>query len=307
MTGRRVLVTGASGFIGSHCLAPLVAAGFDVVAAGRTRPKALPPDAHWIDADLLAPGATERVAREARADTLLHLAWYVEPGKLIDHEDNLRWVEASLALVRHFRAAGGTRCVIGGTCYEYDWRYGYCVEALTPLTPDTVYGAAKGGLCQAVLAHARASGLSAAWGRLFFLYGPHENPSRLVPSVILSLLRGQEARSSHGRQVRDYMHAQDAGEGLVALLASEAQGTYNVASGQGVTIREIVERIGAATGRTDLLRIGALPARPNDVALLVGDVERAAEAFGWRARIDLAGGLASTVAWWQENLNRGQA
>ena len=75
---------------------------------------------------------------------------------------------------------------------------------------------------------------------MFFLYGPHEHPDRLVSSVILSLLRGEPAKCSHGRQIRDYMHVQDVANGLVALLDSDVRGAVNVSSGQATTLREIV-------------------------------------------------------------------
>ena len=80
------------------------------------------------------------------------MAWYVEPGAMIEHEDNLRWTARRLELLRQFKAHGGERCVFTGSCYEYDWRHGYCSEELTPTRPDTLYGAAKNALSGAMLA-----------------------------------------------------------------------------------------------------------------------------------------------------------
>lgn len=299
MSARRVLLTGATGFIGAHCIQPLLERGFEVVAVGNARPGLARPGVRWIQANLLEAGAAERVVAEAGASHLLHLAWYVEPGKMIGSPDNLDWSRASIDLFRRFHAAGGERCVIGGSCYEYDWRYGYCSEQLTPRQPDTLYGAAKHGLAETLLGYAAATGLSAGWGRMFFLYGPNENPRRLVPSVVLSLLRGEPALSSHGRQVRDYLHVQDVADGMVALLDSAARGAYNIAGGQATTIAAIVTALGEITGRSDLLRLGAIPARANDAPLVVGDPAAARRDFGWEARIALRDGLASTVDWWR--------
>ena len=299
MNTARVLVTGASGFIGLHALAALRAAGLDVTATYCARPPGEIAGVRWVHADLLALDAPEALIRDAQPDTLLHLAWIVEPGRMIDHVDNLRWLAASLDLLRHFHAAGGRRCVMSGSCYEYDWRYGYCSEELTPGRPDTLYGAAKRGLAETMLAYCKAAGLSGAWGRLFFLYGPHENPRRLVPAVILSLLRGEPAKSSHGKQVRDYMHVRDAADGLIALLLSDSQGIFNIASGCGVAIHTIVERIGGIVGREELLQIGALPARANDLPLVVGDAGKIRRDVGWHAQIDLDAGLRATVDWWR--------
>jgi nucleoside-diphosphate-sugar epimerase len=299
---QRVLITGASGFLGSHCLAPLLARGFDVVALHRERAPVDVPGVRWVHGDVMDRTQMRRILDEHRPQGLLHLAWFVEPGKLIADPSNIAWTAASLDLIRAFREAGGERCVVSGSCYEYDWRYGYCVEDVTPCEPDTLYGAAKDALRRAFLAYCSVSGLSGAWGRAFFMYGPRENPRRLVSSMILSLLRGQQAKSSHGLQVRDYLHIQDVADGMVALLASEAKGAYNIAAGSAVTIRDIVELLGRITGRSDLLQIGALPARANDAPLVLGDTRRAASEIGWTPKLDLEAGLSATVDWWRTHL-----
>lgn len=303
---RRVLLTGATGFIGYHCIRPLLRHGFEIVATyNKGAPKQIE-GVRWLRTDLLEQGAPESLVQEAMASHLLHLAWYVEPGKLITHPENLAWCGASIELLRSFHAKGGVRCVIGGSCYEYDWRYGYCSEQLTPRQPDSLYGAAKLSLAEVMLGYCSSTGLSGAWGRMFFLYGPRESPRRLVPSIILALLKGEPALSSHGQQIRDYAHVQDVAEGIVALLDSEARGAYNIATGRAATIVSIVETLGELTGRPDLLRIGAIPARANDMPMVVADVGAAKRDFGWQAAISLRDGLGDTVRWWQAEL-AGQA
>ena len=128
----RVLVTGASGFLGSHCLKPLVERGCEVIALYRERAPIEVPGVSWVRGDVMDRAAMRALLEERRPQGLLHLAWFVEPGKLISDASNLSWVAASLDLVRAFRDSGGERCTISGSCYEYDWRYGYCVEELTP-------------------------------------------------------------------------------------------------------------------------------------------------------------------------------
>jgi nucleoside-diphosphate-sugar epimerase len=84
-------------------------------------------------------------------------------------------------------------------------------------------------------------GRSSAWGRIFFLYGPHEHPDRLVASVIRSILAGQPARTSHGRQIRDYLYADDVADAFVAVLDRGAQGVsgpYDIGTGVGTTIAD---------------------------------------------------------------------
>jgi len=295
---KRVLLTGASGFIGYHCVEPLQARGYEVHAIS-TKPPAL--DArgvHWHQCDLTDARACTAVLQTVRPSHLLHLAWYVVPGKLIAAPENFTWVTASLELARAFAAAGGKRLAVCGSGYEYDWNYGYCSERLTPRQPNTVYGACKQALHLMIESFAAQAGVSAAWGRVFFLYGPHEHPQRLVSSAVLSLLKGEPAKFSHGRQIRDYMHVQDVADGLVALLDSDVQGAVNVSSGQALTLREIVLTVGRLLRRPDLIVLGAIPARANDTPLVVGDNTRLVSEVGWTQKLDLEAGLAQTIEWW---------
>src|SRR6185369_14165474 len=141
---------------------------------------------------------------------LLHLAWspYI-PERLWTTPDNLRWVEASLALLRAFRGHGGQCVVVAGTCAEYEWTHGYCVEDHTPLEPTTLYGACKHTLHTRLRAFCSETGLRAIWARIFHVFGPHEYPARLVAHMISSLLRGRPGECSSGDQIRDLLHVED--------------------------------------------------------------------------------------------------
>ncbi|MEZ5317508.1 MAG: NAD(P)-dependent oxidoreductase [Vicinamibacterales bacterium] len=304
---KRVLVTGATGCVGRHVLPRLEADGWDVHAVASRQAPYEAGRTTWHQADLLDPAATAEVVRRAEASHLLHLAWYIAPGRWAAAPDNLAWVEASLGLFRRFREAGGTRVVGAGSCLEYDWQYGYCSEARTPTTPHTLYGTCKNALRLLADAMSADDGFTTAWGRIFFLYGPWEHPDRLVPSVIRALIAGEPARCSHGRQVRDYLHADDVADVFVRLLASDVTGPVNVASGQAVALREIVTRIGERIGRPDLIRLGAIPPAPTDTPLVVADTTRLAAALDWRPAIDLDAGLDRTIAWWRAHQAAGPA
>jgi nucleoside-diphosphate-sugar epimerase len=302
---KKVLLTGASGFIGHHCITPLLELGYDVHAVSSRQSSLLQPGVTWHQTDLLDPQQSASLVERIKPTHLLHLAWYVVPGKLITARENFAWVSASFELLLQFAKQNGTRVVMSGSCYEYDWSYGYCSETLTPRTPNTAYGSCKAALAELLSAFAVSAELSSAWGRAFFLYGPNEHPDRLVPSVIRSLLAGEPARCSHGRQIRDYMHVQDVADGLVALLDSEVTGAVNIASGQAITLKQIVTSIGRQLQREDLILLGAIPARANDAPLVVGDNARLQHEVGWQQTYDLESGLEHTIRWWADHLSDG--
>jgi nucleoside-diphosphate-sugar epimerase len=277
----RVLLTGATGFIGSHVRSTLADRGHEV---------------HANTADLLAPGAAEEAVRAAGATHLLHLAWYAVPGKFWTAPENRAWVDATVALLRAFYAAGGQRAVGAGTCAEYDWNgAGLLSEDATPLRPATLYGQSKVAAFEA----GAALGGELAWGRIFFLYGPGEHPDRLVSSVARRLLAGEEAPTSEGTQVRDFMHVADVAGAFAALVDADVTGPVNIGSGEPVTVREVVDEIGRAAGRPDLLRPGALPQREGEPPELIAETHRLRDEVGFRRRYDLASGIRDTVDWWR--------
>ena len=152
------------------------------------------------------------------------------PGKYWTSRENLKWVRASLSLYEAFVAAGGRRVVMGGSSAEHQWTADVCREAQTPLAPRTYDGTCKHALETIVSADAAQAGISAAWARFFFLYGPHEHPARLVSSVVLALLRDDVARCTWGTQRRDFLHVADAAGATVGLLDSDVRGAVNVGS-----------------------------------------------------------------------------
>lgn len=309
---KRVLVTGASGFVGRACLPVLLANGWEVhavssrpVASTRPLEEARVSGAlFWHEADLLDCNQTRMLIAKVQPEYLLHLAWVsTVPGGFWNSPLNFRWVAASLDLLRAFGEAGGRRVVTAGTCAEYDWaslREGeVCKENITVLRPATPYGTCKHALQLMLEAWAESMEVSAAWGRVFFLYGPQDHPSRLVSATIRALLNGVPARCSTGLQVRDFLHVDDAAAAFVALLQSEVRDAVNIASGQPLAVKDVVNCIGDLLQRRDLIELGALPFNADEPSFLVADTTRLHHEVGWSPRYEFEVGLQDTINWWR--------
>jgi nucleoside-diphosphate-sugar epimerase len=296
---KKILVTGAGGFIGRQCLPLLVSKGYEVHAISRRQPpKTASPKISWHEVDLLQPRRASELMKQVRPDGLLHLAWYAEPGKFWEARENLEWVRASLELLRAFEDHGGSRLVAAGSCAEYDCSSGECFENATPPLPATLYGTCKHALERIIYASSRQTGLSSAWGRIFFLYGPHEHPTRLVAYVVRSLLRGEPALCSEGRRILDFVHVEDAASAFVALLESEVQGPVNIGSGCPVAVRDVLQEIGRQIGRPDLIRFGARAAK-SETDRFWANTQRLRKESGWIPHYTLARGIAQTIEWWR--------
>lgn len=293
---KRVLLTGGTGFIGRHAVAPLRERGFDIHLIVHKSTPAPGAGVTPHECDLFDSAAVQSVVRKVSPSHLLHFAWYAEHGKYWTSDLNLSWVAASLALAQSFAETGGRRAVFAGTCAEYDWSHGVCDDKRTPLNPRTLYGAAKNGLRQIIEQHARTRGYSTAWGRIFFLFGPGENPARLAPSIALPLLCGERAVCRAGNAVRDVMHAADVAGAFVALLDSTVEGPVNIASGDAVTLGDFARRIAAAVGRPELLDVQSVAPTSDNPASLLADVSRLRDEVKWRPRLLIQDAVTSFVA-----------
>ncbi|MFP6730772.1 MAG: NAD(P)-dependent oxidoreductase [Alphaproteobacteria bacterium] len=278
---KKLLVTGAGGFIGRPAAAACAALGFEVHGVGR-------------EFDLTDGGARRALINDIRPSHLLHLAWETRHGYFWTAPENELWLDATVDLARCFQEAGGQRAVFAGSCAEYDWTamdQGVCRENTTPCRPATLYGQAK----QAAHDRIAESGLSYAWGRLFLLYGPYEAEARLAPSIIRASLKGEAAELKEPDAIRDFLDARDAGAALAALLADDVAGPVNIASGTGIAIADLAQRLSRLAGGPDpIAPEKAVPDPPR----LVADISRLKQEVGFTPARDLDQGLADAVNWW---------
>ena len=296
----RVLVTGVRGFLGLHVLAPLRKLGYEVHGTARQVRDAGEIEGLTLhEVDLLEPGSVRVLVRRLMPTHLLHLAWISQPGSSLMSVDNLDWVVATIGLFRDFVRVGGRRAVFAGSCAEYDWSQALLREGETPERPGTLYGLAKNAAREVILKSSSLHGPSAAWARIFFLYGPHEKSGRLVADVARALVSGVRVKTTAGMQQRDFMHISDAGAALVKLLDTEVTGTVNVASGACVPVRRVVEILGGLSGRADLIELGGLPTSVSEPSRLAADIGRLSREVGFSPEYSLEDGLRATLDWWR--------
>jgi nucleoside-diphosphate-sugar epimerase len=303
---KKILITGASGFIGRQCLPLLIEKGYEVYAVSFSRKDFSCPGVRWYQVNLLNSKETNSLVSSVGATHLLHLAWYTEHKKYWTALENHDWVRSSFGLVKAFRTYGGERAVIAGTCAEYDWSQGRCSEDTTPLLPATLYGACRNELRKQIEVYSKETGLSSAWARIFFVYGPAEHPNRLVSSVISSLLKGKPIPCSDGNQKRDFLYVEDVALAFVALLESNFCGAINIGSGVPVSIKELINIISDKIGCSDLVQFGKLSANTSEPELLVADAKKIQDMIGWSARYDLNQGIDKTIQWWKDYLEKGK-
>lgn len=271
---RRVLLTGGNGFVGRQVLKALLASGVNVrlvLRNGRQVPEFaqdLIDDVLRTD-DLFAEHVEWWKAACSGIDTVVHVAWYAEPGKYLKSDKNIDCLSGTLSLARGAVAAGVCKFVGVGTCFEYelgaDW-----LTVDTPLKPVTLYAATKASAYLTLSQWLPAESVEFAWCRLFYLYGEGEDPRRLVPYLRERLAAGLPADLTSGNQIRDFMDVSEAGRQISEVALGDMQGARNICSGVPVTVRGLAERVADEYGRRDLLRFGARPDNEVDPPRVVG-------------------------------------
>lgn len=299
---KKVLLTGATGFVGSQAIDPLREKGY-VVHAVSSKPtvRASAENVIWHRANLLDPNETKDLVKAVRPSHLLHFAWYVEHGKFWEAPENLDWLKASFHLAQKFVECGGKRIAAAGTISEYaakDER----ISENSRLDPQTLYAVAKSASYLTLAKYAEVADISFAWGRIFFLFGERESSGRLVASVTRSLLNNEIAKTSHGNQIRDFMCTKEIAQAFVALLDSEVEGAVNIASGEPRTIKELVLQIADLIGNRENIQFGAIAAPQNEPKSLVADVTRLREEVKWKPSRSFSQQIEETINWWKKEL-----
>ncbi|MBU1109678.1 MAG: NAD(P)-dependent oxidoreductase [Candidatus Riflebacteria bacterium] len=299
---KKIIVAGGGGFVGRQALKPLIEAGFEVHAVDLNPLKGDFSEIHWHNVDLYDFAALKELFAELRPTHLLNFAWFTRHGEYWSSPENFKSLTANFKILELFAECGGKRIVMAGTCAEYEWNTGACIEGITKLEPKTVYGSCKLAMYELLKSFARVNGLSWAWGRIFFVFGPFENPRRFVPAVVLPLLQSRPATCSHGNQIRDFLSTKDVGSAFATLVAGEVQGAINIASGRPLSLKQIVGIIESATTSYNMVKFGELTNVPEDPPIIIAATERLRREVGWMPTVALEERLAETIDWWKNNL-----
>ena len=287
----KILVTGGSGFIGRHLCSRLVRDGHQVHITSRRPAPAEFKGPTWHQADLSDLAAARQVLARVEPEIVFHLAGTV--GASPDLSLVLPTFQSLLAstvnLLLAAKEIGCQRIVLSGSLTEPDGA-----------TPQSPYAAAKWA--------------AAGYGRMFhslyetpvvvlrpfMTYGPGQAPTKLVPSVTLSLLRREPPRLSSGRYSSDWVYIADVIEGFVAAATTPGiEGkTIDLGTGRLVPMTDIVNRLITIVGGGVRPEFGALPDRPNE-NLITADTSEAAKNLGWRSTTPLDAGLRKTVNWYK--------
>lgn len=275
----RIYVTGETGFIGSAFARLASASGHDVRGLSGAGRLEAPP---WDEIRQFAP------------EIVVHTAWITEPGKYLQSESNRDFATWTIEFLRGICAMGTKHVVSLGTCIEYAPSAAPMRENETPLSASpSVYARSKTETRLALEKELHQHGVSMAWARIFYPYGPGEHPRRLCSSIATSLLEDRPVVLNTPASVKDYIYVDDIAAALLKLAESQYNGPVNVGSGEGVVVRDLASTLAALVGKPHLVSDSPTPA-PDEYPCVVADT-KALRALGWKPEVKLRDGLEKLV------------
>ncbi|WPC41056.1 NAD(P)-dependent oxidoreductase [Clostridium sp. JS66] len=296
---KKVLVTGASGFIGYRTVKSLLNKGYEVHAIAMNG-VAIDKSIRWYNTNLLNKEEVFNLLKEIQPEAIIHFAWYTVPGKYNNSNENLLWLQASIELLKVFKEFNGKRFIFAGTCAQYDLAHGFMDEKITPSKPNSLYGICKHSFENVALEYCNKNHLSFVSGRIFYLYGERECEDRVIPYVINKLMDNEIAYCSHGNQIRDFMYIEDIANAFVEILHSNAEGIVNVGSGKPVRLKDIFFEIGRQLNKPELIHLGDVNSSFNEPIMIVANNNRLKTETNWIQRYSLHKGIEKTISWWKK-------
>lgn len=297
-TGKKILVTGGSGFLGSHLCRALSGRRAEVHAVSR-RPQSYRDHAiHWWQGDLTDVNFIRQIAKTIQPNMIFHLTGFGVGAPDLENvlptlQNDLVTTVNMLTITAENRVE---RLLLAASLEEPQ-------PGSAQMIPSSPYAAAKwAGSSYAQMFYLLYK-TPVVMVRPYMTYGPGQPSHKMIPQVILSLLKGEAPKLSSGRRPIDWVFVDDVIEGfLAAAHAPDIFGqTIDLGSGDLITIREVVEMIVRLSGVTVQPRFGALPDRPQE-KVRVADTGAALEKLDWHAATSLESGLKQTIVWYREHL-----
>jgi nucleoside-diphosphate-sugar epimerase len=300
----RIFVSGANGFVGAAVVRRLAQSGHDVAAlvrqsSDRGRLSGIPGLVEFVEGDLDQPDVIGDHLRRFSPTIVVNLAWHGVKNGDRNNPLQLRNLALTLDLYRECAELGVEHFVGIGSQAEYG-PHPAKIDEKCLARPTTLYGAVKLALSHILERLTAADGVGFSWLRLFSSYGPSDDPTWLIPYLILRLLRGEHASLTKGEQVWDYIYIDDVARAVLAVVEKRAQGVFNVGSGEAVPLRSVFLTIRDLIDPSVELALGEIPYRVDQVMHLEADISRLFLATGWRPSTPIRAGLEQTIAWYRE-------
>lgn len=311
MRGKRVLVTGGSGFIGSHLVHRLLADDSEVAVTVRygnvmknERLRDCWDDIHVVEADLRNRGALAFGVSEFKPEVVFHLAAYNHVGQSFVQVEECFDVNAKGTANLLDTCGGVEKFVYMSTSEVYGHQAGVPFRETMCPEPISPYAITKyaGELYCRMKQRIGGGGPSIILLRPFNTFGPYQSAKAVIPELIINCLRGEPIQTTGGEQTREFNYVENIVDGLVTAAAHEGKidDMMNLASGEEVSIRDLVGKIAKLTDSGSKIEIGALPYRPTEIWRMFADYSRARTVLGWQPKINLDEGLKRTVEWFRE-------
>lgn len=296
---KKILVTGATGYIGTQICSELMKNGYDIHALVYPEISQNLNSITQYPLDLMNKGAITDFFKNNSFEKMIHLAWYVGPKCQISPL-NIEWLEASLHLIKTFWENGGKTVLVSGSMSEYDFSYGWCSENKTPLDSLSLYGQTKAALYQILEKFCKFHDLDLKWARIFNIYGLNEKKTRLIPYVINAMINNEDVNVSHCNQIQNYLHVKDVARAIVMFLESSVSGAVNIASDEPIRLKDMIEFCKEELKYKKDVNYGAIKAS-FDQPFLTGDNSILKNEIGWKQTIDIKDGLKETINWWKNH------
>lgn len=306
---KRVLITGPTGAIGTALIRRLIREKIEVTAVCRTesaRADAIPdsPYVERIFCDLAELQKLPSLVKKPEYDIFYHFAWDgTFGGSRNNLQGQLKNAEYTLDAVEIAKELGCRRFVGAGSQAEYG-RTEQKLEPDTPAFPENGYGTAK--LCAGQMSRLRCEqlGMEHIWVRILSVYGPGDGKNTLIMYAIRQLLRGEAVELTEGRQIWDYLYAEDAAEALYLLGEKGVSGkTYPVGSGEAVPLRHYLEILRDQIRPDAEMKWGAVPYGTQQVMHLSADLTELTKDTGFVPKYSFSEGIAETIQWCRQQEN----